>query len=57
VLKQDAVADNAGRIGALRGEIMELCRERLPQHKVPAMIRFVPSLNVAASGKLERPHA
>jgi acyl-CoA synthetase (AMP-forming)/AMP-acid ligase II len=57
VLKPDASADAAGRIGALRGEIMELCRERLAQHKVPAMIRFVPSLNVAASGKLERPHA
>ena len=58
VLKADAATDNAaGRIGALRSEIMELCRARLPQHKVPAMIRFVPSLSVAASGKLERPHA
>jgi acyl-coenzyme A synthetase/AMP-(fatty) acid ligase len=57
VLTADAAENGAARIGALRGEILELCRARLPQHKVPAMIRFVPSLNVAASGKLERPHA
>jgi acyl-coenzyme A synthetase/AMP-(fatty) acid ligase len=44
-------------IGTLRGEILDLCRARLAQHKVPAMIRFVPALSVAASGKLERPHA
>jgi acyl-coenzyme A synthetase/AMP-(fatty) acid ligase len=57
VLIADAAENGAARIGTLRSEIMELCRARLPQHKVPAMIRFVPSLNVAASGKLERPHA
>jgi acyl-coenzyme A synthetase/AMP-(fatty) acid ligase len=58
VLKPEAATDNvAARIGALRGEIMDLCRERLAQHKVPAMIRFVPSLDVAASGKLERRYA
>jgi acyl-CoA synthetase (AMP-forming)/AMP-acid ligase II len=44
-------------MGALRGEILDLCRARLAQHKVPAMIRFVPALSVAASGKLERHHA
>jgi acyl-coenzyme A synthetase/AMP-(fatty) acid ligase len=44
-------------VGTLRGEILDLCRARLAQHKVPAMIRFVPTLSVAASGKLERPHA
>jgi acyl-CoA synthetase (AMP-forming)/AMP-acid ligase II len=44
-------------ISTLRGEILDLCRARLAQHKVPAMIRFVPALSVAASGKLERPHA
>jgi acyl-coenzyme A synthetase/AMP-(fatty) acid ligase len=43
-------------MGALRGEILDLCRDGLAQHKVPAMIRFVPALSVAASGKLERHH-
>jgi acyl-coenzyme A synthetase/AMP-(fatty) acid ligase len=41
----------------VRDEILKLCRERLAHHKVPAVIRFVPALAVAASGKLERRHA
>jgi acyl-coenzyme A synthetase/AMP-(fatty) acid ligase len=41
----------------LRDEILGLCRARLPQQKVPAVIRIVPALAVAASGKLERRHA
>jgi acyl-coenzyme A synthetase/AMP-(fatty) acid ligase len=38
----------------LRHEILLACRDELPEHKVPASIRFVPSLDVAASGKLVR---
>jgi acyl-CoA synthetase (AMP-forming)/AMP-acid ligase II len=58
VLREDAQAEGAQeRIGALRSEILDLCRGRLAQHKVPVMIRFVPTLAVAASGKLERQHA
>jgi len=38
----------------LKGEILETCHRTLAPHKVPAAIRFVPSLNVAASGKLAR---
>jgi acyl-coenzyme A synthetase/AMP-(fatty) acid ligase len=41
----------------LETEILQLCREGLPPHKAPAAIRFVPSLPVAPSGKLERRHA
>jgi acyl-coenzyme A synthetase/AMP-(fatty) acid ligase len=37
-----------------RREILELCREKLPQHKVPAMISFVSALGVAPAGKLAR---
>jgi acyl-coenzyme A synthetase/AMP-(fatty) acid ligase len=58
VLREEPQAEGAdARIGVLRGEILDLCRERLAQHKVPAMIRFVPALSVSASGKLERHHA
>jgi acyl-coenzyme A synthetase/AMP-(fatty) acid ligase len=58
VLREDDKPGGAEvRAGRLRDEILGLCRARLPQHKVPAMIRFVPALAVAASGKLERPHA
>jgi acyl-coenzyme A synthetase/AMP-(fatty) acid ligase len=51
--KANAAASDAG---ALRGEILDICRSRLAQHKVPAVIRFVPTLAVAPSGKLERRH-
>jgi acyl-coenzyme A synthetase/AMP-(fatty) acid ligase len=42
---------------ALKGEILEACRGSLARHKVPAAIRFVPAIEVAASGKLVRNHA
>jgi acyl-coenzyme A synthetase/AMP-(fatty) acid ligase len=39
---------------ALKREILETCHRALAPHKVPAAIRFVPSLDVASSGKLVR---
>jgi acyl-coenzyme A synthetase/AMP-(fatty) acid ligase len=42
---------------ALAREIIEHCRRVLPAHKVPAMVRIVPSLEVSAAGKLVRPSA
>src|SRR5205085_3123588 len=51
----DAVDDAAGGPTAdLEREIMGLCRDMLPRHKVPAAIRFVSTLPVAATGKLVR---
>jgi acyl-coenzyme A synthetase/AMP-(fatty) acid ligase len=41
----------------LSREIIEACRRGLPAHKVPAMVRIVPSLEVSAAGKLVRPNA
>jgi acyl-coenzyme A synthetase/AMP-(fatty) acid ligase len=41
----------------LTREIIEACRRGLPPHKVPAMVRIVPSLEVSAAGKLVRPGA
>jgi len=41
----------------LTKEIIDTCRRALPAHKVPAMVRFVPALEVSASGKLVRPGA
>jgi acyl-CoA synthetase (AMP-forming)/AMP-acid ligase II len=49
--------DSSGACGGaeiLKGEILAACREVLPPHKVPASIRFVPSLEVSAAGKLAR---
>ena len=42
---------------ALTRELTECCRRSLAAHKVPAMIRIVPALEVSASGKLVRPGA
>ena len=41
----------------LKSEIFEACRSALTAHKIPAAIRFVPSLQITASGKLARFHA
>lgn len=46
-----------GESDALKDEILDACRRELARHKVPASIRFVPSLEVGAAGKLARPHA
>lgn len=43
-----------GRADIIRQQIEEACRAQLPPWKVPASIRFVPSLNVSAAGKLAR---
>ena len=46
--------ENAGLDAALRQEILALCRATLPAHKIPASLRFVSALDVAAAGKLAR---
>ena len=45
---------NGGDAEAVKGDILTLCRDTLPRHKVPASISIVPALDVAASGKLAR---
>jgi acyl-coenzyme A synthetase/AMP-(fatty) acid ligase len=35
-------------------EILQICHERLAPYKIPATIRFVPALEMAAGGKLAR---
>ena len=63
VLRDEAGISEPGDRGerpseeALGREILEACRRLLPPHKVPAHIRFVPGLEVSASGKLVRPNA
>jgi acyl-coenzyme A synthetase/AMP-(fatty) acid ligase len=46
-----------GRGKGLEHAILEYCRAALPRHKVPAAINFVPSLAVAATGKIVRRNA
>jgi acyl-coenzyme A synthetase/AMP-(fatty) acid ligase len=47
-------ADAIGRADDVRREILVACRQALASYKVPAAIRFVPALDVAASGKSAR---
>ncbi len=59
VVLKDLVLKTGGDDGALeevKGDILTLCRDVLPRHKVPAAISIVPALDVAASGKLARRH-
>ena len=54
VVLKTAPASATGRLDELEQEILQLCREALPRHKVPAAIHFVPALPVAATGKMVR---
>ena len=58
VLTDDAaVPGERPGIEALTREVLDACRRALPPHKVPAMVRIVPSLEVSPAGKLVRPSA
>jgi len=50
-------ADGAGRAKEIRDEILAECRTSLASHKVPAVIRFVDTLDVTPAGKLARSDA
>jgi acyl-coenzyme A synthetase/AMP-(fatty) acid ligase len=55
VLKGEPDSSHAGGERAdFKREILQICHDRLPPHKVPATIRFVPALEMAAAGKLAR---
>jgi acyl-coenzyme A synthetase/AMP-(fatty) acid ligase len=45
---------DGARSGEIRDRILADCRASLAPHKVPAVIRFVPSLDVTPAGKLAR---
>ena len=60
IVVADIVVDTssgAPETEGLKSEILDTCRQVLARHKVPTDIRFVPALEVSASGKLARPHA
>jgi acyl-coenzyme A synthetase/AMP-(fatty) acid ligase len=53
VLKDSPIQDDTA-IAQTEREIIALCRQNIAHYKVPAIIRFVPSLNVSETGKLLR---
>jgi acyl-coenzyme A synthetase/AMP-(fatty) acid ligase len=41
----------------VKSDLLNACRATLAAHKVPALLRFVPALELSAAGKLVRPGA
>ena len=56
VVLRNAAADDEVT-DRLKEELLEACRQNLAKHKVPALLRFVPNLELTAAGKLVRPNA
>jgi acyl-CoA synthetase (AMP-forming)/AMP-acid ligase II len=50
----DVVLEGAADAARFTHEILRMCRDTLPPHKVPALIRIVPTLDLALTGKLAR---
>ncbi len=59
VVAEIVLRPSAGResFEAIKADILAACRAALPAHKVPAMLKAVPSLDIAESGKLVRRYA
>ena len=57
VVADIVLADPAAAAKQVEAEILDLCRDTLAAHKVPATVRFVPALDVTPAGKLRRARA
>jgi acyl-coenzyme A synthetase/AMP-(fatty) acid ligase len=57
VVLKEATEPAVGRVAELKQEILNICRETLPRHKVPTVLNFVPILVVAETGKIARHNA
>jgi acyl-coenzyme A synthetase/AMP-(fatty) acid ligase len=58
VVLNDPDANRAeGAADDIKSELLQACRRALAAHKVPAMLRLVPTLELTAAGKLVRPDA
>lgn len=61
VMPRSATGASAGHafedVDGLASEVLQMCRDTLPPHKVPASVRIVPSLDISAAGKLVRSRA
>ena len=50
-------AGDAAHAERVKSDLLSVCRRTLPAHKVPALVRFVASLDITPAGKLVRPDA
>jgi acyl-CoA synthetase (AMP-forming)/AMP-acid ligase II len=57
VLADERSGTDAQATEGVKNDLLAACRRALAAHKVPAMLRFVPALEMTAAGKLVRPSA
>lgn len=57
IVVADVVLRGDGDEKAIKQQVLEICRAQLPPAKVPAVMRFVPAIELTAGGKLARHHA
>jgi len=57
VVLRDDGSDRERDLSSIEEDILHLCRESLPAHKVPAAINIVPMLSLSESGKVLRRNA
>jgi acyl-coenzyme A synthetase/AMP-(fatty) acid ligase len=55
VLSDAQLAAHTSAADTIKNELLNACRRTLAAHKVPALLRFVPALELTAAGKLVRP--
>lgn len=54
VLREGRAEGDRAALDLIQQQIREICARQLDRHKVPAVIKFVPSLTMTAGGKLAR---
>ena len=57
VLTERESAADAATFDKIKSDLLGACRRTLAAHKVPAQLRFVPTLELSSAGKLVRPGA
>jgi acyl-coenzyme A synthetase/AMP-(fatty) acid ligase len=55
VLADSASSTDASLADKIKSDLLSACRRMLAAHKVPAQLRFVPTLELSGAGKLVRP--
>jgi acyl-coenzyme A synthetase/AMP-(fatty) acid ligase len=57
VLADSASSTDTSLADKIKSDLLSACRRMLAAHKVPAQLRFVPTLELSGAGKLVRPSA
>jgi acyl-coenzyme A synthetase/AMP-(fatty) acid ligase len=57
VLADSESSTDANLADKIKSDLLSACRRMLAAHKVPAQLRFVPTLELSSAGKLVRPSA